>query len=130
MNSLSWSESCLIQDEPEADCGFSHKMSLKEKAGMLGIDSPHGRYQTDQLGADEGIRGRRRLSRVPGRKPGREVRLPGAGAAASGLPSTGPGRQRTGQAVFEPADGVVPRPADASDRGLCREGIGDGGAVS
>lgn len=28
-------ESCLIQEEPEAGPGFSHKMSLKGELGML-----------------------------------------------------------------------------------------------
>ena len=91
---------------------------------MLGIDSPHGRYQTDQPGADAGVRSRRWLRRVPGRRPGREVRLRRADAAASGLPTTGPGRQRTGQTVPEQADRIGPRPVDASDRVLCRERIG------
>ena len=59
-------------------------MSLKEEVGMLGIDSPHGRYQTDQPGADASVRGRRWRGRVSGRRPGREVRLRGADFAAAG----------------------------------------------
>ncbi|MCU1260145.1 MAG: hypothetical protein JWO80_3030, partial [Bryobacterales bacterium] len=31
-----------MQDEPEGDAGFSHKMSLEEGNGMLGIDHQHG----------------------------------------------------------------------------------------
>ena len=91
---------------------------------MLGIDSPHGRYQTDQPGADAGVRSRRWLRRVPGPRPGREVRLRRADVAASGLPTTGPGRQGTGQTVPEQAHRVGPRPVDAADRVLYREGIG------
>jgi hypothetical protein len=32
-------QSYLMQEEPEAGCGFSYKMSLKEEIGMLGIDT-------------------------------------------------------------------------------------------
>src|SRR4051812_15972630 len=31
-------QSCLIQDEPGGEVCFSHKMSLKERIGMLGFD--------------------------------------------------------------------------------------------
>src|ERR1700726_4131045 len=78
-------ESCLIQDEPEAGMGFSHKMSLKEKLGMLGIDSPHGRFQTDEPGADPGVSERQWGGRVSGREQSRGVRLDRGERGASGL---------------------------------------------
>ena len=42
------SDSCLMQDEPERGTGFSHKMSLKGKIGMLGIDHQHGRFRSGE----------------------------------------------------------------------------------
>src|SRR5580700_546981 len=128
--SLSWAESCLIQEEPEAGVGFSHKMSLKEKLGMLGIDSPHGRHQSDEPGADPGVSERQWGGRISGREQSRGVRLDRADAAASGLRPTGTGRQRSGEAIPEQADGLRARAADASDRALCRARIGAGDAVS
>ena len=53
-------DSCLKQDEPETGNGFSHKMSLKGGGGMLGIDHQHGRYGSDEPGADPGVSGRKR----------------------------------------------------------------------
>ena len=56
--------SCLIQDEPEPAIGFSRKMSLKGKDGMLGIDHQHGRHRDHQPGADSGLPGRQRRGAV------------------------------------------------------------------
>jgi hypothetical protein len=39
-----------MQDEPEAELGFSHKMSLKDR--MLGIDRQHGRFRQVEPGTD------------------------------------------------------------------------------
>src|ERR1039458_7136208 len=50
--------SCLMQDEPERGPGFSYKMSLKGKIGMLGIDHQHGRFRSEEPGADAGVPGR------------------------------------------------------------------------
>ena len=57
-------DSCLMQDEPELAIGFSRKMSLKGKDGMLGIDHQHGRHRGQQPGADSGVSGRQRGSAV------------------------------------------------------------------
>ncbi|MBV9505317.1 MAG: carboxypeptidase regulatory-like domain-containing protein, partial [Acidobacteriia bacterium] len=48
-------DSCLTQDEPELGAGFSRKMSLKGKIGMLGIDYQHGRFGSHKPGADPGF---------------------------------------------------------------------------
>ena len=49
--------------------GFSHKMSLKGKIGMLGIDHQHGRFGSDEPGADPGVSGRqRRRCGLPGKR--------------------------------------------------------------
>lgn len=97
---------------------------------MLGIDSPHGRYPTDQPGAGAGVRGRQWRGRVSGRRPGREVRLRRTDVAASGLRAAEPSRQGTGQAISAPVDRVGPRPVNAFDRALCGKGFSDGDAVS
>jgi hypothetical protein len=44
-----------MQDEPEAGVGFSHKMSLKERFRMLGIDHQHGRLTKTRSGANPGV---------------------------------------------------------------------------
>ena len=38
-----------MQDEPELATGFSYKMSLKGKIGMLRIDHQHGRFRSESL---------------------------------------------------------------------------------
>src|SRR5438309_1887569 len=40
--------SCLMQDEPESGFGFSRKMSLKRRNGILGVDPQHGRLGSHQ----------------------------------------------------------------------------------
>lgn len=49
-----------MQDEPEAGIGFSHKMSLKERLGMLGIEDQRARWRTVEPGADPSVFGRQR----------------------------------------------------------------------
>ena len=49
-----------MQDEPEAGMGFSHKMSLKERLRMLGIEDPRARWRTIEPGADPGVFGEQR----------------------------------------------------------------------
>jgi hypothetical protein len=57
-------QSCLIQDEPEAEAGFSYKMSLKERSRMLKIDRQGAGSREVELGADPGVFGGQRGSRV------------------------------------------------------------------
>src|ERR1700683_5622058 len=57
-------DSCLMQDEPEVATGFSRKMSLKGKFGMLGIDYQHGRHRGHEPGADSGVPGGQRRGAV------------------------------------------------------------------
>ena len=71
-------DSCLTQDEPEKGIGFSHKMSLKGRIGMLGIDHQHGRFRSDEPGAGPGVSGRKRRSAICGQRAGRNLRLDGA----------------------------------------------------
>lgn len=49
-----------MQGEPEPAPGFSHKMSLKAKIGMLGIAHRHERFGSQEPGADPGLSGRQR----------------------------------------------------------------------
>src|SRR5471030_3020823 len=53
-----------MQDEPELATGFSYKMSLKGKSGMLGIDHQHGRFRSGEPGADPGVPGGQRGSAI------------------------------------------------------------------
>ena len=50
-------ESCLMQDEPEAEIGFSYKMSLKERSRMLGIENQHAGWRAPEPGTDPGVSG-------------------------------------------------------------------------
>src|ERR1700686_5046250 len=88
-------DSCLIQDEPEAGNGFSHKMSLKGRNGMLGIDHQHGRFGSDEPGADRGISGRQRRGTVCGGGTGRRIRLDGTHTGAASVSRT----EQTGKGV-------------------------------
>jgi hypothetical protein len=49
--------SFLMQDEPERGTGFSYKISLKGRIGMLGIDHQHGRFGANEPGTDSGVSG-------------------------------------------------------------------------
>jgi hypothetical protein len=69
-------DSSLIQDEPEKDIGFSHKMSLKGRVGMLGINQQHGRFGSDETGAGPGVSGRQRRGAIFGTVPGGNLCLP------------------------------------------------------
>src|SRR5665213_403652 len=75
--------SCLIQDEPEIGHGFSHKMSLKDGIGMLGIDHRHGRFRSDKPGAGPGVSGRKRRGEIHRAAEGRGVCLDGTNAGAA-----------------------------------------------
>src|SRR5215203_6553964 len=77
------SDSCLIQDEPEREVGFSYKMSLKGRIAMLGIDHQHGRQWSNQPGADSGVFERQWRGCICGATAGRGLRLGGADAGAT-----------------------------------------------
>src|SRR5260370_8410599 len=62
-------QSCLIQDEPEEDVCFSHKMSLRERVRMLGVDCQRPSSKTNEPGADPGIFGRERRGSGQRRQP-------------------------------------------------------------
>ena len=50
-------ESCLMHDEPGAAVGFSYKMSLDGRSGMLGIDRQSAGSRSVEPGTDPGIFG-------------------------------------------------------------------------
>ena len=87
-------QSCLMPDEPEAGPWFSHKMSLKRRFRMLGIDHQHGRRRTTEPGADPGLGGSQRGSPIPLPGPRGVVRVGEPDIAAAGLAQTR--RQRIG----------------------------------
>src|SRR5205085_5996691 len=57
-----------MQDEPGLGAGFSRKMSLKGKIGMLEIDHQHGQLGSNQPGADPGILGSSEVVRFAGQR--------------------------------------------------------------
>ncbi len=78
-------QSCLMQDEPEAGACFSHKMSLKGRTRMLGIDHQHGRRKETEPGADPGVFGSQRGGAIPSPGPGGVIRLGESDPAPAGL---------------------------------------------
>src|ERR1700694_1744564 len=58
-----------MPDEPEAGPWFSHKMSLKGRFRMLGIDHQHGRRRETEPGADPGVGGSQRGGPIPLPRP-------------------------------------------------------------
>ena len=123
-------DSCLIQDEPETGTGFSHKMSLKGRVGMLGIDHQHGRFGSDKPGADPGVSGRQRRGAIYGAAPRRGLRVDGANAGTASVREPEQTGKGTGTPVCGPHDRPEPGTGDTADRGLYRYGSGKGGYIS
>jgi hypothetical protein len=59
-------KSCLIQDEPGGKGGFSYKMSLEKRFGMLGLDYQRGDDGTIEPGANTGISRKQWGGRIQG----------------------------------------------------------------
>src|SRR5580704_15322041 len=115
-----------MQDEPELGTGFSYKLSLKGKYGMLGIDLQHGRHRSYHPGADPGIPGWKRRSAIcrPAARGG--VRLGRENtrtAAVRELEQTG---QRTGAAIHLPPDGIRSSAGHALDCAATPHRTGEG----
>src|SRR5277367_1334293 len=108
-------QSCLMQDEPEGGVGFSHKMSLEEGIGMLGIDHQHGRRRKAEPGGDPGISGIKRRGEFRSSGPGGVIRMGGSAFAAARLRWSETSGQRTGTALRGEDDRVEPRASDAAD---------------
>src|ERR1700732_5372322 len=104
-------ESCLMQDEPEAGTCFSHKMSLKGRFRMLGIDHQYGRRRRTEPGADAGLGGGQRRDTVPLPGPGGVVRVGEPDVAPTGLWPAETGRQRAGAALHCQDDRLEPGPS-------------------
>src|SRR5450755_2114327 len=122
--------SCLMQDEPEQGAGFSYKMSLEAKTGMLGIDHHHGRYRRDEPGADPVVFSGQRRGGFRGTAAGRSVRVGGGDVGAASVRQPEPRRQGTGAALPKPDDGFKSGASDAVDCRTSSDGAGDSGAVS
>ena len=122
--------SCLTQDEPEKGKGFSHKMSLKDGIGMLGIDHQHGRFGSDKPGAGAGVSGWQRRSAIYRAEAGRSVRVDGTDAGPFRVRRTGQGGQGSGAALAGAHDGSEPGAGDAVDRRVYRERARQGKVVS
>src|SRR5579871_2598056 len=86
--------SCLIQDEPETGIGFSYKMSLKGRIGMLEIAHQHGRFRNDEPGTDPGVLGSQRRSAIcrPTARGG--LRVDGANACPLSISGIEPAGKR------------------------------------
>src|SRR5579883_2637882 len=112
--------SFLIQDEPEIGLGFSYKMSLRGRSGMLGVDHQDGRFRSDESGADSGISGRSRRGAVRRTEPGGGIRLDGTNAGAFRIWGTQQAGKGPGAAVHRTADRSEPRAVDTPDCQLHR----------
>ncbi len=123
-------DSCLMQDEPERGAGFSHKMSLKGKIGMLGIDHQHGRFRSREPGADPGVSGGQRRGAVCRAAARGGVRLGGADAGAASVRQPGPVGKGFSAEVYRPDDGPEPGAGDATDQGVCQDRAGESGGLS
>src|SRR5260370_16103076 len=74
-----------MQDEPGRGLCFSHKMSLKERFRMLGIDHQHGKPRNTEPGTDPGISGGQWRSALPGPRPRGIIRVDKPNLAAAEL---------------------------------------------
>ena len=122
--------SCLMQDEPEPGTGFSYKMSLKGKIGMLGVAHQHGRFRSGEPGADAGVPGGQRRGALWRPTARGSVRLDRADVGATPVRRPGPAGQGFGAALPGPDDGSQPRPGDAADHGLSPPRAGASGGLS
>src|SRR5437588_2543807 len=113
---VTWTtQSCLIQDEPEAGSCFSHKMSLKRRFRMLGIDHQHGRRRETEPGADPGLGGGQRRGAIPVPGPGGVVRVGEPYIEPAGLRPAETRWQRTGATLHCQDDRIKPGPGSTLD---------------
>jgi len=119
-----------MQDEPEPGLGFSRKMSLKGKLGMLGIDHQHGRLRSWEPGADPGVPGRQWRGAVCRATARGSVRLDGADAGASPVHQPEPAGEGFGAELHRPHDGSEPGAGDAADHGVWQNRAGESSSVS
>src|SRR5277367_4977323 len=71
-----------MRDEPGGGVGFSHKMSLEEGIGMLGIDHQHGRRRRAEPGGNPGVSGIERGGEFRSSGPEGVIRMGGPAFAA------------------------------------------------
>jgi hypothetical protein len=97
---------------------------------MLGIDHQHGRFGSDQPGADPGVSGRQRRGAVCRAEARRSIRMDRANAAAASVRWF----EQTGKGTLTPVrgahDGPEPGTGDTPDLWLCGNRPRKGGAVS
>ena len=122
-------QSCLIQDEPGGRIGFSHKMSLKGRCRMLGVDRQHASRGTVEPGTDPGVFGGQRWGAVRGPESRGGVWLGGPNAPAAGLRGTGASRPRIGATLPGEDDGTEPRAGNAPDHAIPGRGGSQAEAV-
>src|SRR5207237_10348156 len=116
--------------EPGAGIGFSRKMSLKGRIGMLGIDDQHGRFGTNEPGGDPGVSGGSRAGRVCRPEARGDLPVGGPDPAGAGLRATGPRGRRMGAAVRGEDDGTEPGASRAADSKLLSEGRSESAGLS
>src|ERR1035437_6603687 len=119
--------SYLMQDEPEPGSGFSYKMSLKGKAGMLGIDHQNGRLRSREPGADPDVPGGQWRGAVCRATARGSLRLGGADSGAAPVCRPGPAGEGSGAKLHRPDDGSQPGTGDAADHGLSPDRPGESG---
>src|SRR5262249_9145136 len=122
--------SFLMQDEPELGPGFSYKMSLKVRHGMLGIDYQDGRFSSNEPGADPGLGCRQPGSAIRGAAEGGGIRLGGEDAGALSVRQLVPVGQGCAAALHGANDRFEPGSGDPLDQRISRDGPCDCGALS
>src|SRR5437588_10040332 len=107
-------DSFLMQDEPELGPGFSCKMSLKGRYGMLSIDHQDGRFSCNESGADPGIGGCQQRDAICRAAAAGGIRVGGADTGSA--PVRRPAEARQGRSTtlsgaddrFETSSGDAP----------------------
>src|ERR1035438_6373598 len=108
-------DSCLMQDEPETGIGFSYEMSLKGGIGMLGIDHQHGRFGSNEPGADSGVSGGQWRGALRRTAPRRGIWLDRGDVGAASVQRPEPAGEGLGAPLCGPNDGPEPGSGDATD---------------
>src|ERR1700689_5406450 len=119
-----------MQDEPETGIGFSYEMSLEDGIGMLGIDHQHGRFGSDESGADPGVSGGQWRGAFRRTAPRRGIWLDRGDVGAAPVRRPEPAGEGLGAPACSPNDRPESGSGDTTDHQLYRQWAGEGGVVS
>jgi hypothetical protein len=109
--------------------GFSHKMSLKGKIGMLRIDHQHGRFTSHEFGTDSSLPGWQRQRAVRRARTRGGVPVGGTDAGTTPLCEPETDGQGAGTALHPPHDRPEPGTGNPADHWLWQERTSEGGGI-